>query len=199
MNPRPGAVIQLALEVASSLEASVFNFVVSMLILKFPDKTHRVAYEEMVDEWRNFEAPKSPGKLFTGKNFDEFLSIIQREPTESDPAKVPAHLFFLADSESSRLLGAIQIRHHINHPNLIETGGHIGYGVRPSERRKGYATRMLALGIPEAQKIGLSRLLITCKDSNIGSWKVIESNGGVFERATLDEGEPARRYWIEIA
>ena len=170
-----------------------------MLILEFPNEKHRAAYEDMIHGWRNVETPASPGRLFTGKDFDEFLSIVQREPTESDPARVPAHLFLLVDTESSKLLGAIQIRHHINHPNLIDTGGHIGYGICPSERRKGYATRMLALAIHEARKIGLSRLLVTCKDANVGSWKVIESNGGVFERTTLDEGQLARRYWIEIA
>lgn len=170
-----------------------------MLILEFPNEKHRAAYEDLVRGWRNVETPTSPGKLFTGKNFDEFLAIIQREPTEANPASVPAHLFFLTDTDNSKLLGAIHIRHHINHPNLIETGGHIGYGVCPSERRKGYAKRMLALAIPEARKIGLSRVLVTCEDANIGSWKVIESNGGVFERTTFDDGRLARRYWIEMA
>jgi predicted acetyltransferase len=170
-----------------------------MLILEFPNEKHRAAYENMIRRWRRVEMPTSPGKLFAGKDFDEFLSIVQHEPAESDPEKVPAHLFLLADTESSELFGAIQIRHHINHPNLIETGGHIGYGICPSERRKGYATRMLALAIPEAKKIGLSRLLVTCKDANVGSWKVIESNGGVFERTAFDEGQLTRRYWIEIA
>lgn len=170
-----------------------------MLVLEFPNEKHRTAYEDMVHEWRSVETPTSPGRLFAGKDFDEFLLIVQREPTESDQMKVPAHLFLLVDTESSRLLGAIQVRHHINHPGLIETGGHIGYGVRPNERRKGYATKMLALVIPEAKKIGLSRLLITCKDANLGSRKVIESNSGVFERTTFDEGQLARRYWIEIA
>jgi len=170
-----------------------------MLILEFPNEKHRAAYEELMHGWRQVETPTSPGKLFAGKDFDEFLSIVQREPTESDPAKVPAHLFFLADSDSRKLFGAIQIRHHIDHPNLIETGGHVGYGICPSERRKGYATSMLALAIPEAKKIGLARLLVTCKDENVGSWKAIESNGGVFERTTIDDGQLARRYWIEIA
>jgi len=170
-----------------------------MLILEFPNEKHRAAYEELMHGWRQVESPTSPGKLFAGKDFDEFLSIVQREPTESDPAKVPAHLFFLADSDSRKLFGAIQIRHHIDHPNLIETGGHVGYGICPSERRKGYATSMLALAIPEAKKIGLARLLVTCKDENVGSWKAIESNGGVFERTTIDDGQLARRYWIEIA
>lgn len=170
-----------------------------MLILEFPKEEHRAAYEDLIQGWRDVETPTSPGKLFAGKNFDEFLSIVQHEPAESDPARVPAHLFLLADTKSSKLVGAIQIRHHINHPNLIETGGHVGYGICPSERRKGYATRMLRLAIPEAKKIGLSRLLVTCSDANVGSWKVIESNGGVFERTTFDEGQLARRYWINIA
>jgi len=170
-----------------------------MLILEFPNEKHRAAYEDLMHGWRQVETPTSPGKLFAGKDFDEFLSIVQREPTESDPAKVPAHLFFLADSDSRKLFGAIQIRHHIDHPNLIETGGHVGYGICPSERRKGYATSMLALAIPEAKKIGLARLLVTCKDANVGYRKAIESNGGVFERTTIDEGQLARRYWIEIA
>ena len=169
-----------------------------MLILEFPNEKHRAAYEDMVQGWRNVETPTSPGKLFTGKNFDEFLSIVQGEPTESDSEKVPAHLFFLADTKSSRLLGAIQIRHHINHPNLIETGGHIGYGICPGERRKGYATTMLGLAIREAKAIGLSDLLVTCSDENVGSWKAIESNGGVFERTTDVDGHPARRYWIKV-
>ena len=170
----------------------------TLLILEFPNEKHRAAYQEMVQGWRHVETPTSPGKLFTGKDFDEFLLIVQREPTESDPASVPAHLFLLADTESSTLFGAIHIRHHIKHPNLIETGGHIGYGICPSERRKGYATRMLALAIAEAKKIGLSHLLVTCKDANVGSRNVIESNGGVFERTTFDEEQLARRYWIKI-
>lgn len=133
-----------------------------MLILEFPVEKHHSAYDDMVHEWRIAEKPTSPGKLFAGKDFDEFLAIVQRETTESDPAKVPSHLYFLADMDSSKLLGAIQIRHHINHPNLIETGGYIGYGIRPSERRKGYATKMLGLAISEAKNIGLSDLLVTC-------------------------------------
>lgn len=169
-----------------------------MLILEFPAEKHRIAYDDMVREWRTAETPTSPGRLFSGRDFNEFLSIVKRDLTESDPAKVPSHLYFLGNTENSRLLGAIQIRHHINHPNLIETGGHIGYGIRPSERCRGYAKKMLGLGISEAKNIGLSALLITCKDDNVGSWKSIESNGGAFERITNDEGQLARRYWIKL-
>lgn len=169
-----------------------------MLTLEFPAEKHRTAYDDMLSEWRTAEKPTSPGKLFAGRDFDEFLAIVQRDVTEPDPAKVPSQLYFLAESDSPKLLGAIQIRHHIDHPNLIETGGHIGYGICPSERRKGYARKMLGLAIAEAKNIGLSDLLITCKDANVGSWKTIESNGGVFERIATDEGHLARRYWIKV-
>lgn len=169
-----------------------------MLILQFPNEQHRAAYQDMVRAWRQLETPTAPSKLFAGKDFDEFLSAVQRERTESSATSVPAHLFFLADTESAKLFGAVQIRHHIDHPNLIETGGHIGYGVCPGERRRGYATHMLALALEQAKKIGLSKVLLTCKEANAGSRKVIEANGGVFERATMDGGELARRYWITI-
>lgn len=169
-----------------------------MLILEFPTERHRIAYDDMVREWRMAEVPTSPGRLFSGKDFEEFLLIVQCDLTESDPAKVPSHLYFLVNTENSKLLGAIQIRHHINHPNLMETGGHIGYGIRPSERCKSYVTKLLGLGISEAKNIGLTDLLVTCKDNNVGSWKTIESNNGAFERTTNDEGQLARRYWIKV-
>ncbi|WP_426113549.1 GNAT family N-acetyltransferase [Massilia sp. PWRC2] len=167
-----------------------------MLILEFPNEKHRAAYDDLVRAWRQAETPTAPGRLFAGTDFDEFLSIVQRDLTASGPASVPAHLFFLADTDRATLFGAIQIRHHIDHPTVRESGGHIGYGICPGQRRKGYATTMLALAIVEAKKIGLGRLLVTCRDTNWGSRKVIESNGGVFERTTIDERQLARRYWI---
>ncbi len=74
-----------------------------------------------------------PSRLMAQEPFEEFVETITREITDN-PHGVNSHLFFLVENE--RILGAIQIRHHINHPNLIETGGHIGYGIRPSERGK---------------------------------------------------------------
>ncbi len=100
--------------------------------------------------------------------------------------------------QDDRILGAIQVRHHIDHPNLKVVGGHIGYGIRPSERRKGYAKEMLRLALSEARKIELKEVLITCDDDNIGSYKTIEANGGVFESTILVEGKNIRRYWISL-
>ena len=91
----------------------------------------------------------------------------------------------------------IDLRHRFN-DYLAEIAGNIGYSVRPSERCKGYATRMLALVLEEARAIGMQRVLITCDADNEASRRVIERNGGMFERMTQDDGVAIRRYWIQL-
>ena len=71
-----------------------------------------------------------------------------------------------------------EIRHKLNE-SLLKNGGHIGDGVRPSERRKGYATEMIRLALEECKKIGIDRVLMVCYKDNIGSRKSIINNGGV--------------------
>ena len=146
-------------------------------------------------EWRETGEKIFPGRLLTEEPFEEFIDALHLEVT-NNPHGVNSHLFFLV--KDKRILWAIQIRHHINHPNLIETGGHIGYGIRPSERRKWYGAEMLALALQEAKKIGLEKVLITCDDDNLWSWGVIEKNGGVFERYGEKDGNKKRRYWITL-
>jgi predicted acetyltransferase len=98
-----------------------------------------------------------------------------------------------------RILGRISVRHRLN-ANLEIEGGHIGYDVRPSERRKGYGTLMLKLALEEARKIGLKRVMITCDTDNIASAKIIEKNGGIFERHDISpmSGKQLNQYWIEL-
>jgi predicted acetyltransferase len=83
---------------------------------------------------------------------------------------------------------------------LKNLGGHIGYSVRPSERQKGYATKMLSLVLKKAQALGITHILITCSDDNIASARVIEKNGGKLADKTKREGskELTRRYWIDL-
>lgn len=83
-------------------------------------------------------------------------------------------------TEGDTYLGRISIRHHLNE-HLREIGGHIGYDIRPSARRRGHATAMLAAVLPHAAALGIEKALITCDDDNIASRKVIEANNGVFE------------------
>lgn len=96
------------------------------------------------------------------------------------------------------MVGAINIRHYLN-DNLLKHGGHIGDGVRPSERQKGIATRMIALGLEECKKLGLKRVLMTCRKDNIGSAKSIINNGGILENEIKqDDGVVTQRYWIDL-
>ena len=91
----------------------------------------------------------------------------------------------------------IQVRHYFN-DYLSRFGGHIGYSVKPDERRKGYATSMLKAILPYCKDLGLDKILITCIDDNIGSEKVILNNGGVYE-STVNEPDMKRnlkRFWI---
>ncbi|MGO9489830.1 MAG: GNAT family N-acetyltransferase [Solirubrobacteraceae bacterium] len=103
---------------------------------------------------------------------------------------------FLAAEAEERLVGRISIRHELNR-YLADFGGHIGYGVRPAFRRRGYATEILRQGLILARAEGVEAVLVTCDEGNRGSIAVIERLGGVLEDVRVDEdGVPRRRYWI---
>ena len=112
---------------------------------------------------------------------------------------VPSTLYAAQRAGESRIVGMIDLRHRLNE-HLAEFGGHIGYSVRPDERRKGYATQMLALALQEARRRGLPRVMLTCDEDNEASRRTIERNGGVFHSSVWMEEEKAtvRRYWIEL-
>ena len=94
-------------------------------------------------------------------------------------------------------MGAVNIRHYLN-DTLLKAGGHIGYGIRPSERRKGYATAMIALALDECRKLGINKVLICCNKENIGSAKSIINNGGILENEIEEDGHIIQRYWIQL-
>ena len=113
--------------------------------------------------------------------------------------KVDYHDFdaYLKSRERDILVGAVDIRHSLNEALLLD-GGHIGDGVRPSERRKGYATEMIALALDECRKLGIEKVLMVCNKENTGSAKSIQNNGGVLENEINVEGETVQRYWIQL-
>lgn len=119
---------------------------------------------------------------------------------ETVPEKWVVSTQFLYVRESNnRIVGMIQVRHYFN--DILEKfGGHIGYSVRPSERRKGYATAMLHDCLPFCKQIGLDKILITCIDENVGSRKTILKNGGVYESTVFEPNEKVNleRYWIQL-
>lgn len=110
---------------------------------------------------------------------------------------VPESKFWLVDK--GEFIGTASIRHSLNE-NLLKIGGHIGYEIRPSKRHLGYGTEILKQALSEAKRLGIKNALITCDETNIGSRKIIESNGGVLEDIVFyDENMPKKmRFWIEI-
>lgn len=81
---------------------------------------------------------------------------------------------------------------------LLSYGGHIGYSVRRSERKKGYATEMLKLALKECEGLGITKVLLTCDKDNIASAKTIIKNEGILENEVQEEGGITQRYWINL-
>lgn len=113
------------------------------------------------------------------------------------PGRVPETVLWLV--EGDEFLGRISIRHELTE-ELRQVGGHIGYEIRPSRRRRSYGRTILALALPRAKALGLQCALVTCDADNIGSKKIIEHNGGKLESTVAIPGEraPKLRYWIDL-
>jgi len=170
--------------------------------LIFPTIEHEQAVMEYRREWLDME----PGKRINGswglqnRRYEDFgLWLGEIENLRDNPTpdiNVPASTYFAF--VDGKIVGNIQIRHRLN-DYLITVGGHIGYSVRPTERRKGYATKMLALALDRCRELGLEKALVACNKDNVASSRVIQKNGGVPENEYLEEnGTIVERYWIRL-
>ncbi|MFD3537935.1 GNAT family N-acetyltransferase [Streptomyces sp. NPDC058662] len=112
-----------------------------------------------------------------------------------EPGRVPATYWWIADGDT--YLGSVDLRHYLN-AFLLDAGGHIGYSVRPSARRRGLATWALREVLYEARIRGMDRVLLTCDPDNEASVRTIEHNGGVLEDVRETLIGPKRRYWIDL-
>lgn len=159
-----------------------------------------VAYKsqltEMMDEWAASGEKIIPYAIRKNdyRDFDYYLEQLEKDHSGHF---VPDSTFFCLDEERNIFVGAVNIRHYLN-DNLLRSGGHIGDGVRPSERRKGIATAMIGLALEECKKLGIDRVLMTCDKGNIGSAKSIRNNDGLLENEIEEDGKIVQRYWIEL-
>ena len=140
--------------------------------------------------------------LNSSKNADEWIRICTLRKDEKTCGEVgttvPSHTFLAIRKRDNRIIGVIDLRHHIDHPILGTWGGHCGYSVRPSERRKGYAKEMLRLDMLKAKELGINKMLVTCDEGNDASEKTILANGGVYEKTIDVDGDNMKRFWISI-
>ena len=151
---------------------------------------------ELIPGIDRFEGIRDLEKL----TFDDWLEDLKRNKHEENlPESYSPHTLYLAINDNNKIVGAIGIRWK-QVPVLMTYGGLIGYSIRPSQRGKGYASEMLKLALNKFKNMNIEKILITCKDFNIASKKVIEKNGGIFENTYKndDDGYIYMRYWIKI-
>ncbi|MBR5637183.1 MAG: GNAT family N-acetyltransferase [Pseudobutyrivibrio sp.] len=141
------------------------------------------------------------GGLRRFKNSQDWIDQVESlKKVETTPDNwVTCSQYIYVDETTNKIVGVIQIRHYFN--EFIEKyAGHIGYSVAPDERRKGYATQMLGMVLPECKRLGIDKVLICCLEGNEGSKRTILNNCGVYESTVFEPNEKVKleRYWIEL-
>ena len=150
---------------------------------------------DMMDEWCAADEKIVPYAIRKTDHHDFEAYCGSLEVKEARPDLVPDSTFFCLDEDRNIFVGAVNIRHCLNE-SLLLNGGHIGDGVRPSERRKGIATQMIRLALLECKRLGIKKVLMVCDKENVGSAKSIMKNGGVLENEIQVDGVTEQRYWI---
>ncbi|MGN1344844.1 MAG: GNAT family N-acetyltransferase [Traorella sp.] len=167
--------------------------------LKLVKLTHEYQQQlfDMMDEWTSINEKIVPYAIrkVDYHDFDHYLQSLDIK--EHEKGLVPDSTFFCLDVERNIFVGAVNIRHYLNE-QLLLNGGHIGDGVRPSERRKGIATQMIALALEECRKLGIDKVLMVCDKNNIASAKSIMKNGGILENEIVVDDIVEQRYWISL-
>lgn len=171
------------------------------LELVFPTSADKVEMEEYLQEFiDNGEMEiAGDGGLDKIKIFDKWLEKVQRDVNEdsADSERIPSTVYLTKRKSDNKIVGNLQIRHKLNE-RLLLYGGHIGDSVRPSERRKGYATEQIRLALIKCKELGIDHVLMDCDKVNVGSAKSIMNNGGILENEIYEEDTLIQRYWITL-
>jgi predicted acetyltransferase len=175
---------------------------VSELILVEPSKELEVAAMQYRNDYIEHGETHINGScgFIHYSNYDEWLQkVVLARDRDTSFIKVPATTYFTVRKADNKIVGSIQLRHELD-DDLRKRGGHIGYGICPSERNKGYGTKQLALVLDKARELRIPRVMISCDKSNLGSAKVAMNNGGKLEWEGYDEEDGyIQIYWIDLA
>lgn len=143
------------------------------------------------------------GFLQNYTSVDEWIkfldSFADRNKIDTSTGFVEGSQYLLVDDDRHKIIGMVNLRHYLN-DFLLRAGGHIGYSVRPDERKKGYAKLLLRLALEKIADVGVSDVLVTCDCDNEASSRTIEACGGILENETYSEefGCNIKRYWIHL-
>lgn len=168
--------------------------IVKLKLVKLENK-YQDQLNDMMDEWYQSGEKIIPFAIrkWDYRDFEKYKNNL--DVTTKKDGHVPTSTFFCLDEDRNIFVGAVNIRHYLNESLLLD-GGHIGDGVRASERRKGIATKMIALALVECKKLRINKVLMVCSKENIESAKSIKNNGGILENEIDVNGVIEQRYWI---
>ncbi|WP_078553812.1 GNAT family N-acetyltransferase [Bacillus alkalicellulosilyticus] len=171
-----------------------------MVYLVKPTVSLKEDYLSFYQEWLDSGEEMIPWVIEKDPaNFEEMIQSIQdhEKGINLPDGWVPDSTYWLLTNHK-KIVGVVNIRHQLS-AFLLTRGGHIGYGIRPSERRKGYATKLLSLSLEKANELGIKKALIVCDETNIASFKTIIKNGGISDKDFIEEnGNVIKRFWIEL-
>lgn len=158
--------------------------------------------QEHLDNGSNLNGTGGLKDCLNGISYEEWLDdVIKTQEQEYAESKnlVPATTFFTIRESDNKIIGMVNLRHYLNE-YLQNFGGHIGYGIRPTERKKGYAKIQLYLTLIEAKKLGIDNVMVDCINTNIGSEKTILALGGKFDREVYEKNKNKvlNNYWIDV-
>jgi len=174
------------------------------LVLTIPNKSHKNDAIKFIQEFLDYNSylAGTAGLHKYINNYDGWLLKLDNELNKCEPDDVPRTTFFAIRESDKRIIGITNIRHKLNDWYLLK-GGHIGFSVRPAERKKGYGTKLLSLGLKRCKELGIKKVLVVCDKENKGSAKTIINNKGILENEIEDDeidniSGIKQRYWIDI-